>query len=122
MTYQGDSRKEHNIKFGIFFFVLSAKNACHSYTPTAEPPEDKGTGNIKMMSDEQKRVLFLFFYTLYYPFRENLVRLQQPQEQRNPVLQVHAGSFVTELLTWTTCAYMIILLRACTHRGWAHRQ
>ena len=52
-------------------------------------------------------------YTLYYPFREiraafTSVRLQQPQEQRYPVLPVHAGGFRVSLihrtLTWSlTC-------------------
>ena len=43
---------------------------------------------------------FIDYYTLYYPFSGNSgrltwVRLQQPQEQRYPVLQVHfLGLFV----------------------------
>ena len=45
-----------------------------------------------------------WFFSLYYPFRVR--RLQQPQEQRYPVLQVHAGSFrvsvIHQSLTWTT--------------------
>ena len=47
----------------------------------------------------RKLVFFSFsFFTLYYHFRVNLgrltwVRLQQPQEQRFPVLEEHAGSF-----------------------------
>ena len=51
----------------------------------------------------------LMFYTLYYSFREIRaalpVRLQQPQEQRYPALQVHAGSIrvsvIHRTLTWT---------------------
>ena len=80
----------------------------------------------------------LFSYSLYYPFwgnsgRLTWVRLQQPQDQRYPVLQVYAGSFRASVihrihLTWTTgsltcirshsypCAYNY------THGGWAHRQ
>ena len=53
---------------------------------------------------------FCLFYTLL-SLSGNLgrltwVRLQQPQEQRNPVLQVHAGtvrvSVIDRTLTWTT--------------------
>ena len=47
---------------------------------------------------QKERANFFKFYTLYFPFQGNLgrltsVRLQQPQEQRYPVLQVHAGAF-----------------------------
>ena len=42
---------------------------------------------------------FFFFFYISLSLLENLsrlswVRLQQPQEQRHPVLQMHAGSFV----------------------------
>ena len=56
-------------------------------------------------------ILFYFiFLTLYYPFREIRAAtpgyLQQPQEQRYPVLQVHDGSFRVSVIhrteTWTT--------------------
>ena len=55
-------------------------------------------------------LFFVWFYTLYFPFLEirtslNWVRLQQPQGQHYPVLQVHAGSFRVSVnhrtLTWT---------------------
>ena len=50
----------------------------------------------------EQDIIFIYslFYTLYYPFRNSnsgrltWVRLQQPQEQSYPVLQVHAGSFL----------------------------
>ena len=51
------------------------------------------------------------FYTLYFPFSGNSglptwVRLQLPQDQRYPVLQVHAGSFrhsvIHRTMTWST--------------------
>ena len=49
---------------------------------------------------------------VYYPFWGEIldcltwIRLQQPQEQHYPVLQVHSGSFcvsvIQQILTWTT--------------------
>ena len=55
-------------------------------------------------------VLLFLYYTLLSLSgnfgRLTRVRLQQPQEQRYPVLQVHAGSFcvsvIHRILTWTT--------------------
>ena len=57
--------------------------------------------------------------------------IQQQQEQRYAVLQVHAGSFrvsgIHRPLTWTTESLTcvrdhIILMCAFTHGGWAHLQ
>ena len=56
------------------------------------------------------------------------VRLQQPQEQRYPVLQVHAGTFqvsvIHQTLTWTTgslmCVHVIILACVYIHTGVGH--
>ena len=85
--------------------------------------------------------LFIFVYTLL-SLSGNLgrltrVSLQQLQEQRYAVLQVHAGSFHVFVIHPTLRnppnsdmdyrifkrAYVIILMRACTHRGLGtHRQ
>ena len=53
-------------------------------------------------------ILIWLLYTLYYPFWEiqAVLRLQQPQKQRYPVLQMHAGPFrvsvIHQTLTWTS--------------------
>ena len=67
---------------------------------------------------------FFLFYTLYWSLVlvGNLgcltrVRLQQPQEQRYPVLQVHAGSFrvsvIRQSLTRTTGSLTCVRDRSC---------
>ena len=71
--------------------------------------------------------VFHLFYTLYYPFREIQATLQQPQQQRYPVLQVYAGSFrvsaIQRTLTGTTGSLTCIrdhsYACACT-RGVGH--
>ena len=54
------------------------------------------------------------------------VWLQQPQEQRYPVLQVHDGSFLVSVIhqtpTWTTRSFTCVHDNSYTHGGWAHRQ
>ena len=77
------------------------------------------------------RTLFVL-YPLYSPFLEILaaftwLRLQPPQDQRYPVLQVHAGpvrvSVIHRTLTWTTgsvkrvCdhSYACVYTRGCGH-------
>ena len=72
----------------------------------------------------------ILFYTLHYPLREIRAALQQPQEQRYPVLQVHAGSFrvsvIHRTLKWTigslTCVrdYSYACTRTHTRRVHAH--
>ena len=68
---------------------------------------------------------FCIFYTFYFihfiiPFGKFGLpylgmRLQQPQEQRYPVQQVHAGSFcvsvIHQTLTWTTGSFTCV----CDH-------
>ena len=82
---------------------------------------------------------FLYFYIFFkYTLlslsgnsgRLTWERVQQPQEPRYPVLQVHAGSFrvsvIHRTLTWTTrfltCARDPVYARVYTRGGWAHRQ
>ena len=72
-------------------------------------------------------ILYTLFNTLCHPFSGSLgrltwVRLQQPQEQCYPVLQVHAGTFhvfvIHQTLTWTTgslTCVIIIPMRVYTH-------
>ena len=75
----------------------------------------------------------LLFYTLLNPCGKFVaVKLQQPQEQRYPVLQVHAGyvrvSVIYRTLTRTTGSVTCVrdrkflCVRVYTHGGWAHRQ
>ena len=75
-------------------------------------------------------------YTLLYiSLSENLgcltwVKIHQPQQQRYPVPQVHAGSFrfsiIHWIVTWTTglltCIRDHSYAYMYTHVGWAHRQ
>ena len=77
----------------------------------------------------KKHVLFIIFY--YFSLlcilkslsgnssRVTWVRLQQPQEQRYPVLQGHAGSFrvfiIQRTLTWTTGSLTCVGMRGVGH-------
>ena len=80
-------------------------------------------------------ILFALFYTLVLSLSGNSGSLtwdmlQQPQEQRYPILQVHAGSFrvsvIHRTLTWTAGPLTCVRdhSNACTYTrgGWAHRQ
>ena len=85
-----------------------------------------------MFKGGQTDFLFIYFmlYTLIIPFGKfgplylGKKTTQQLQEQRYPVLQVHAGSFrvsvIHRTLTWTTGS-----VTSCVRDhsgGWAHRQ
>ena len=71
--------------------------------------------------------IFKILFTLLFSLSRNLgslawVRLQQPQEQRYPVLQVHAGPFCVSVIHQTLTCTTESLTRVCAHSFWVHLQ